>query len=97
MQCLNSIDRDISHPLWVLIFVECYISGRNVVQENEPGVGGYGGTCRCPDGTKYEVGDNRDDCHSFACINGEMITPTDQCNRHVGDWSYRQVTCAGIT
>jgi len=23
-----------------------------------------------------------------------MITPTDQCNRYVGDWSYRKVTCA---
>ena len=49
-----------------------------------------GGTCRCPDGLTYAVGDNLDDCASLACPNGETIS----CNRHDGVWSHRKVTCA---
>jgi len=34
------------------------------------GVGGWGGTCECPDGQTYAVGDNNDACASLACENG---------------------------
>ena len=57
------------------------------------GVGGYGGTCKCPNGQTYLVGDNNDDCTSLACMNGQKI----DCNRKLGDWSYRKVTCAAGT
>ena len=30
----------------------------------------YGGTCTCPDGQKYRVGDQNDDCGSLACYGG---------------------------
>ena len=36
----------------------------------EPGVGGWGGICTCPDGHEYEVGDNMDACASLACVGG---------------------------
>jgi len=35
-----------------------------------PNVGNFGGICTCPDGQKYEVGDNFDSCGSLACIGG---------------------------
>ena len=67
-----------------------FIASQNIVEENSPGVGSNGGTCRCPDGLTYAVGDNQDDCASLACPNGETIS----CNRHEGVWSHRKVTCA---
>lgn len=36
----------------------------------EPGVGTWGGTCACPDGQIYQVGDNGDACGSLACVGG---------------------------
>ena len=63
----------------------------NTVEENASGVGGWGGTCQCPDGTQYEVGDNHDSCGTLACINGEKIN----CHESVGEWSNRKVTCKG--
>jgi len=62
----------------------------NVVEENASGVGGWGGTCQCPDGTTYEVGDNKDGCETLACVNGEKL----DCNERDGDWSNRKVTCS---
>lgn len=32
----------------------------------------WGGECTCPDGKKYLVGDNGDDCASLACIGGKI-------------------------
>ncbi len=61
-----------------------------MVEENVPGVGGFGGTCRCPDGNEYEVGDNDDFCDSLACVNGQKVN----CNQHLGPWKWRKVTCA---
>ena len=69
---------------------ELIILTGNVVEENAPGVGGWGGTCKCPDGNAYQVGDNNDSCASLACKNGQMV----KCNRHNGPWSRRKVTCA---
>merc|ERR1712141_988303 len=61
----------------------------NIVEENASGVGGWGGTCRCPDGTTYEVGDNKDGCGTLACVNGEKVN----CYEYDGEWSNRKVTC----
>merc|ERR1719499_1134937 len=61
----------------------------NIVEENAPGVGGWGGSCTCPDGSVYQVGDNIDFCDSLACIGGVSGT----CNRRHGEWSRRKVTC----
>jgi hypothetical protein len=35
-----------------------------------PGVGGWGGTCNCPSGKTYPVGDYENNCASIACIGG---------------------------
>lgn len=60
----------------------------NVFQTNA-GTGGWGGSCTCPDGQVYQVGDNGNACGSLACIGG---TPG-QCKRHHGTWSRNKVTC----
>ena len=57
-------------------------AGQSVVQtENvyskRDGVGGWGGECTCPDGSTYEVGDNKDSCGSLACIGGKV---TKECS-----------------
>ena len=67
----------------------CYTSG-NIVEENADGVGGWGGSCTCPDGTVYQVGDNGDYCKSIACIGGISGV----CNQSDGEWAGRKVTCA---
>ena len=63
----------------------------HVVEENVSGVGSWGGECTCPDGQKYQVGDNEDSCGSLACVNGQSGV----CNQSDGAWSKRKVTCAG--
>mmetsp|Transcript_18361 Transcript_18361/g.27269 ORF Transcript_18361/g.27269 Transcript_18361/m.27269 type:complete len:986 (-) Transcript_18361:49-3006(-) len=35
-----------------------------------PDVGDWGGTCTCPNGGVYPVGDNSDSCESLACVGG---------------------------
>jgi len=37
----------------------------------EAKVGAWGGSCRCPNGEVYQVGDNFDGCESLACVGGE--------------------------
>ena len=61
---------------------------RNKVTENAAGT--FGGSCTCPDGSKYYVGDNSDDCGSLACYGG---TPG-LCNKQSGVWSGRRVDCS---
>ena len=62
------------------------------MEESPAGVGGWGGTCTCPNGEVYGVGDNGDFCASLACINGVSGV----CNQAVSDsWGYRRVTCGG--
>ena len=62
----------------------------NQVTENDPNAGDYGGSCTCPDGSVYQVGDNLDDCGSLACVGGVSGT----CNRANGEWSgRRKVVC----
>ena len=97
--CRDNVEKLKSHILlvsliWISVLSSNYISDTepNIVQENSPGVGGWGGTCRCPDGTTYEVGDHFDACNTLACVNGEMIN----CNKYEGEWSYRKVVCTSI-
>ena len=52
----------------------------NLVEHNVRGVGGYGGTCHCPNGESYQVGDNNNGCGSLACING-MPGPCERQNQ----------------
>ena len=42
----------------------------NLREENVQGVGGHGGTCTCPDGQVYPVGDMGNNCGSLACVGG---------------------------
>jgi len=65
----------------------------NIVEENAPGVGGWGGSCTCPDGSVYQVGDNGDGCETLACIGGT----SGPCNEEEGPWSSRKVTCAPLS
>ena len=69
--------------------------GPNQVIPNAPGVGGWGGTCVCPDGAEYPAGDNGDYCASLACEGGTM--KNNQCNRRDGAWSRQKVICAPPT
>jgi len=61
----------------------------NIVKENQ--AGSWGGSCTCPDGSVYQVGDNDDYCGSLACVGGI----SGECNESDGPWSGRKVTCAG--
>ena len=62
----------------------------NIVEENVPEVGGWSGTCKCPNGEEYKVGDNNDGCASLACIGGV----SNGCNRDDTSGNGRRVTCA---
>ena len=62
----------------------------NRVEENAGGVGIWGGTCTCPDGTTYEVGDNGDFCETIACVGGVA----GECHKEEGLWANRRVVCA---
>jgi hypothetical protein len=48
----------------------CVGPPENIVVEESRNTGGYGGTCMCPDGQTYDVGDNQDGCASLACVGG---------------------------
>ena len=61
----------------------------NLVEENISGVGGWSGTCTCPDGKQYKVGDNNNACASIACIDG---VPSG-CSRDDLSGLGRRVTC----
>ena len=49
-----------------------------------------GGSCTCPDGKVYQVGDEGNMCWSVACEGGVQGT----CNEEEGGWSFRKVVCA---
>ena len=61
----------------------------NMVEVDDPAVGSWGGSCTCPDGSVYQVGDKIDGCASLACEGGVSGT----CHSHDGVWSKRKVTC----
>eukprot|EP00966_Prymnesium_polylepis_P085282 1974417-Prymnesium_polylepis.1 len=58
----------------------------NLVEENQVDVGVWGGTCTCPNGETYQVGDSLDYCGTLACIGGVSGV----CNKLVGDWANRR-------
>ena len=68
------------------------------MQTNAPGVGGWGGTCTCPDGQVYQVGDNKDTCGSLACIGGEAGTcsPQNKAGANVKVTCVRTGSCCQI-
>ena len=59
-------------------------------RENEyvkavPGIGGWGGSCTCPDGQVYQVGDLDGKCGSLACyggVSGECLEWSDGPHSH---------------
>jgi len=56
----------------------------------QAGTGGWGGTCTCPDGQEYQVGDHWAACANLACVNGQSGT----CNRHESPaWAGKGVVC----
>ena len=58
--------------------------------ETNAGAGGWGGTCTCPDGQQYEVGDKGNSCGSLSCTGGT----SGACAKATGAWSYNKVTCS---
>ena len=61
----------------------------NEVIDDAPGVGVWGGTCTCPDGQVYLVGDENNACGSMACEGGVAGL----CNNYVSLWAHRRVRC----
>lgn len=64
----------------------------NTVWENDNFTGTNGGSCLCPDGASYLVGDNHDNCATLACFGGK----SGPCVRKPGEWSKRKVQCGAL-
>ena len=64
----------------------------NLVERNVEGVGAWGGSCTCPDGNVYFVGDNNDYCSSLACVGGR----SGHCRLNNPGGAYTRVTCAQV-
>lgn len=62
---------------------------KNVVTRNDATVGVWGGTCTCPDGQTYLVGDLLNKCASMACEGGV----TGPCNHYLSHWKGVRVKC----
>ena len=69
-------------------------AGNYYRQVSGVGSGGFGGSCTCPDGRSYAVGDNNNACGSLACEGG-LSGPCEQTadSGRVG----MKVTCAAGT
>jgi len=67
-------------------------SGDKYLWVGAPHVGNWGGFCRCPSGTVYQVGDNYDSCGSLACVGGvvERACGEGVISSENGGW---KVTC----
>ena len=76
----------------MLIWFVWFVLLGNVAIKPANDVGGWGGSCTCPNGETYEVGDNKDSCGSLACVGGTSGTCNKQNN---GPWSNRKVICSG--
>ena len=61
------------------------ITCTNTLVVNAPGVGEGGGSCTCPDGSVYQVGDNGDGCGSLACVGGAPARAPPRPARGVAD------------
>ena len=87
-------------PLWFArlselntLYIDCtdIWETNNLETVTDGTVGSWGGTCTCPDGKMYGVGDNTDYCATLACVGGT----SGACNRHSSSaWSNKKVTCA---
>ena len=69
--------------------------GTDVYTSNIDGaiVGEWGGSCTCPNGQVYQVGDNHDFCASLACIGGI----SGSCNKDYDvSWAHSRVECAPV-
>jgi hypothetical protein len=64
----------------------------NLVVQGYNSAGFMGGTCTCPDGEVYLVGDNSDQCKTLACEGGV----SGHCNMFIGLWSFRKVSCGQL-
>ena len=79
--------------IWPLITkAQINKSLKNTFMSNSASAGGWGGSCTCPNGQVYQVGDQMDSCGSLSCKNGKSGT----CNHHNGPWSGNKVTCEPI-
>ena len=67
------------------------VNTETLYTEDSSRSGMWGGTCTCPDGTVYQVGDRYDYCQSLNCVNGVSGT----CNSfgNTDSWSNQLVTC----
>lgn len=82
--CKNKTFRKTIQPKW---------TAKNRVLKGNQHAGGHGGSCTCPNGQSYWVGDNKDSCRSLACVGGR----SGKCNHFGGPWSKRKVVCGSKT
>ena len=64
--------------------------GDQVLENQVSTAGNWGGTCTCPNGNVYLVGDRNDQCQSLSCEGGVSGV----CNHYSSAWSHRKVVCA---
>jgi len=63
----------------------------DVYEQNSKKTGGWGGSCKCPSGKTYWVGDNWNSCKSIGCVGGIP----GKCKKRVHrKWLHKHVTCA---
>ena len=86
---LDMCKHDRTLTLYKTVSITSIPGSRNVVQTNKFKFGVWGGSCSCPDGSVYDVGDLGDLCGSLACENGFP----GMCVKRAGPWSYNGVVC----
>lgn len=89
---INSIDLHqplINHIKFKELGYNIYYNDTDPNTRSKYMAGNWGGTCRCPDGNEYQVGDKFDSCESLNCVNGEKVS----CNKEDGNWSKNWVIC----
>lgn len=64
----------------------------NLVVKNDKNAGGWSGTCKCPDGESYKVGDKHTGCRALACEGGV----SSECNRNDSSGKYTKVICSNV-
>jgi hypothetical protein len=62
----------------------------NIAVPHQSNAGLFTGSCQCPDGQTYLVGDNKNFCQSLACYGGKTVGCKLSFNT---DQIYRKVTC----
>ena len=79
-------DRALTLYKWIIRASDPH--SQNVVLRDEKTIGVWGGSCTCPDGGVYDVGDIGY-CDELACENGDPGV----CLKRAGPWSHRGVVC----